>query len=147
MKNLLTVVCCFLFVGGLISGCSSDKLKTWPVEGTVTLDGQPLDDGIIRFQVKEGGRPAYGAIKNGEYKIQTPGGPFEGGTLPGEYQVTLSRLVAPKVAPKIAPDGTVDEPEAKESLHKTYTNPETTPFVATVVKGKNMINFELKSTP
>ncbi|MDR1270368.1 MAG: hypothetical protein LBK82_12670 [Planctomycetaceae bacterium] len=122
-------------------GCNSNKLKTFPVEGIVTIDGQPLEEGMIRFRPKhkENRYSAYGSVKKGNYKLQTTGGDFEAGAIPGEYLVVFSVL-----APPLSND---QDAEATETLPNLYTKVEETPFSATVVKGKNLFNFELKSNP
>ncbi|MDR1963732.1 MAG: hypothetical protein LBQ50_08130 [Planctomycetaceae bacterium] len=116
-------------------------MKTWSVEGTVSMNGQPLEEGMIRFRPKQQGNehPAYGAIKKGYYKLQTSGGDFEAGAVPGDYFVTFSVL---SVSQSDDPDA-----ESVETLPKLYTETDTTPFSVTVVKGKNVFNFELQTNP
>jgi hypothetical protein len=123
------------------TGCGSNKLKTYPVEGIVSIDGQPLEEGMIRFRPKhkENKHSAYGSIKKGNYKLQTTGGDFGAGAIPGEYQVVFSVL-----APPLSND---QDAEATETLPNLYTKVEETPFSVTVVKGKNVFNFELKTKP
>jgi hypothetical protein len=79
-----------LFVLGafLAAGCSSSTGKG-TVEGTVTLDGQPLKSGLIRFVPVDGKSPtADTAITDGQYSAEVP---F------GEKRVEIS---APKVTGK-----------------------------------------------
>ena len=71
------------------SGCSDDGLgKRYPVSGTVTYNGKPLEKGQINFlPTAPDGRSASGDIQAGEYSLttQTPGD----GALPGKYRVTI----------------------------------------------------------
>ncbi|MDR0611658.1 MAG: hypothetical protein LBG58_16240 [Planctomycetaceae bacterium] len=93
-----SILCSILFtIATLNTGCSSNKLKTYPVEGIVSMDGQPLEEGMIRFRPKhkENEHSAYGSIKQGNYKLQTTGGDFEAGAIPGEYLVIFSVLAPP----------------------------------------------------
>lgn len=133
----------------VLFGCGSSKIKTWQVEGTVTLDGKPLPDGMIRFHPLDDVRcrTASGAVKNGQFTLQTPGGNFGGGAIDGEYKVTFSVLTPPKVDQKRINDEDYFAPEATEFLPSTYAKRDETPFSATVVRRKNVFDFELKSTP
>ena len=78
----------------LVFGCGDDTglEKRYPVYGTVTFKGEPLDHGTINFMpVKvDVGRAASAAITNGKYSLTTAS---EGdGALPGAYNVTVSSL-------------------------------------------------------
>ena len=69
-------------------GCSSDSGKG-TVSGTVTLDGQPLQSGLIRFVPVDGQTPtAEATITDGEFSVEVP---------VGEKRVSIS---APKVVGK-----------------------------------------------
>lgn len=60
---VLGVVCLFAGCGGY-GGVA-------PVSGTVTLDGQPLPDALVRFQPLEGGRPSTATTNaQGEYTLR-----------------------------------------------------------------------------
>lgn len=61
---------------GLVAGCGgpAGPART-PVTGTVTLDGQPLKQGEIRFDPVDGKGPSDGApIKDGAFTIQATAG-------------------------------------------------------------------------
>ncbi|MHC5541947.1 hypothetical protein ACYOEI_27320 [Singulisphaera rosea] len=71
-------------------GCGGDEgIGTrYPVRGTVTYKGAPLEKGTINFQaLTPEGRGASGDIQGGEYSLttQTPGD----GALPGKYRVSI----------------------------------------------------------
>jgi hypothetical protein len=69
-------------------GCSSDSSKG-AVSGTVTLDGQPLQSGLIRFVPVDGQTPTADAIiTDGEFSVEVP---------VGEKRVSIS---APKIVGK-----------------------------------------------
>ncbi len=53
-----------LIASVLLAGCGSDGPALGTVEGTVTYDGQPLEQGTIVFHPAKG-RPAHGKIENG----------------------------------------------------------------------------------
>jgi hypothetical protein len=63
---------------GVISlqGCSrSDGLATYPVTGSVTLGGKPIEKGSIVFDPADGqGTAAMGGIENGQFTAEVPAG-------------------------------------------------------------------------
>ena len=74
----------------VIASCGSHEEafgKRYPVSGTVTYNGQPLEKGAISF-VPDKGAGATGAIEKGSYTLSSGG---EGdGALPGKYKVTIT---------------------------------------------------------
>lgn len=76
-KALLALAC---FVG-----CGSEKL---PITGTVTVDGAPVDRGLISFQSAGGSGPTSGTqIEEGRFSLAA-----DHGLLPGEYKVSVQAL-------------------------------------------------------
>jgi hypothetical protein len=82
----------FLLLGlaPLLAGCSGG---TASVEGNVTLDGAPLEDGVIRFEPADGKGPtAEAVITNGRYTIElSPGAKrvmIEGWRVVGQAPIT-----------------------------------------------------------
>ena len=58
-----TVAYCALAVT-LISGCGPSGPKTYPVSGSVTLDGEPVPEGYISFAAQSSGEtPVAGKIE------------------------------------------------------------------------------------
>lgn len=56
-----------------LAGCSG--LKTFPVSGTVTFNGQPVPQGTINFLDPDGlVAPVSGSIVNGEYRVRVGAG-------------------------------------------------------------------------
>lgn len=91
MRRWSLVGCCLLAVCLFAPGCgdSTGLAKRYAVSGTVTYNGQPLEDGNIEFQPTnyDTQRAATGLIKNGSYYLTTA---IDGdGALPGEYLVTV----------------------------------------------------------
>jgi hypothetical protein len=77
-----------VFAAGLAAGCSgSDDLPREVVSGTVTLDGQPLDDGVIQFTPAGGSGQVSGGtqIQGGKYSISR-----DQGLVPGSYNVAIN---------------------------------------------------------
>jgi hypothetical protein len=72
-----------ILFSGLILGCGSGAADGPPradVRGTVTLDGQPLPEGLIRFVPLEGtpGPKTSVAILNGQFSADASTGPAVG---------------------------------------------------------------------
>ncbi len=73
------------FAAALLSGCGGSGRTA--VEGTVTLDGKPLQKGRIRFCPRPGtASPSAGAkISEGHFSLAS-----EEGLLPGEFHVEIT---------------------------------------------------------
>jgi hypothetical protein len=126
-------------VAMIFSACGQSGPEKARVSGKVTYNGKPVPKGTITFvPVAQGGRNAVGTLEtDGSYRLQTEQ-PGDGAIL-GEYKVTiyahdeqvLDYIPAKPVAPKIlAPT--------------KYENPNTTDLKATVQRGSNTKDFELK---
>ena len=71
----------------MISGCGSgDGLPREPVQGTVTLAGEPLESGMISFDPGSADLPttAGAVIADGRYEV-----PRQEGLVPGTYRVMI----------------------------------------------------------
>lgn len=119
---------------GAQAGCSADT-KRGTVSGTVTLDGQPLKSGTIRFVPADGQTAtADGAITDGKYSATVP---------PGEKRVSVS---APKVIGKKRVYDTPDSPQVdivEELLPARYNLQSKLTF--TVTAGQQSHDVELTS--
>jgi hypothetical protein len=117
----------------LAAGCSSDGLCT--VTGSVTVDGQPAQDGSIAFFPVDGKSQTTGAvIKAGRYAARVP---------PGLARVQIR---VPKVVGKVKLYNTPDSPlqdKMEETLPEKYNNK--TELRLEVKPGKNEKNWELKT--
>jgi hypothetical protein len=102
------------------------------VQGTVTLDGMPLSEGMVMFlPLKEQeGRPASGLIESGGlFTLSTV---MTGdGVVPGSYKVVVTQPGAGATA--------------KQRIPMLYTDLEKTPLQCTVEKEGQQISLELKS--
>src|SRR5262245_61161133 len=63
----------FFVVGLQGCGSSESEIERFPVTGTVTLDGAPLENGTIRLLDLNGGGDG-GEIKNGNFSMQATAG-------------------------------------------------------------------------
>ncbi len=146
-----------------ISGCSGSapeiegREKTFPVTGTVTLDGNPLAGATVTFHgpmVGKGGKPGLSAVgttdADGKFRLTT----YEAndGAAAETYQVSITKVEA--VETSASPEGEYVPPEAKARpaapkslVPEKYTSPEKSGLSATVTDGKdNEFTFEL-ATP
>ena len=78
------LLCCAALLAAL-AGCSSNDGRLG-VSGKVTLESQPLKDGVITFVPLDGQDTRSGApVVNGEYTV-----PPENGLKPGKYLVQIT---------------------------------------------------------
>jgi hypothetical protein len=137
----------FVFV---VAGCGGQSTNV--TEFTVTLDGQPLEGANIGLIPKSSdGAAAFGTTdSSGKCQTQTLSGRANGGTVAGEYVVTVSKLQEKPTGQNVTniDTGAVSpETENVESLPLIYVNETTTPFAFEVKTGKNSFSLELKSNP
>lgn len=92
------------------SGCDNSVTMV-NVSGSVTLDSDPLPDGLITIFPIKGGKPNSGQITDGKYELDVE---------PGTYKVEISRLVSTG-APVTDPDYGI-ESEQRESIPSRYNS-------------------------
>ena len=145
-----------LLLFSLVLGCGGRK---WPptnkTTGTVTLDGQPVEEATVSFFPKGGFKPANGKTDSaGRYEMTTFNA--NDGAMTGSFGVSIAKY--PEVKIETTLEGTpwtedmesdeppeVDKP-IENSLPEKYADAETSGFTATVVEGDgNVFNFELTS--
>ncbi len=126
--------CMVMYTG---SGCGDGGPDIATVEGTVTMDGKPLEGATVVF-VPPGGRPAGGPTDaKGKYVLNFSGG--RKGAIPGENRVQITT----KSDPHTAADGK-PVPGKPETIPTEYNTRSTLKF--DVKQGeKNIANFDLKS--
>jgi len=132
---------CLVFSFVLIAGCGSREYtgeRRFPLSGKVSVDGQPMEFGVISFLPEgEGGRVSGGPIKNGTYAVDEARG-----ATAGKYRVEIRWN---KPTGRRVKDAYGEEimDEYKEGLpDKYHTKSELT---AEVSSKQTMFDFELKS--
>jgi len=143
-----------------LSSCGGDEevfAKRYPVTGTVTYNGQPLERGTISF-IRDKDVGSIGTIENGTYSMSTGGD--KDGALPGKYKVTIisKEDVTAKAKAEFAKDSKQADSEitrvpaqfmaratanAKSLIPLGYGDPRTTTLTAEVKEISNEINFTL----
>ena len=165
-----TVPALFFLMSLLFTGCHSG-LRTEYVEGTVTLDGKPVEGALVTFIPASGGtaRVAAGTTDvRGRYTLTTAEGGRPGrGTTEGDYQVTIAKRTpdTSKEKHEAAETGKSEQPPSREEMAaaerarraaglpppflyltpRKYNNPQTSGLTATVVRGKNRLHFVMVS--
>jgi hypothetical protein len=121
-----------------ISGCGGEVgIIKHPLNGNVSLDGNPLERGTIFFDPLPGikGDPATGAILNGAYKVELS---------VGEYLVKIngSKKTGNKMQKAMAPKGEMidEEVEAVGAAYNSKSN-----LKQSVVVGDNKGDFAVNS--
>ncbi|PQO31401.1 hypothetical protein C5Y96_13765 [Blastopirellula marina] len=145
---MLSITICL----GILLGCSGSGML--PVEGTVTLDGKPLDGAAISFVPAEGGRPCSGQTDaQGHFTLASY--VAGDGVPPGEYKVTVVKLDARRKA-EAAPveegtDGGEEqvmgniEQAVKFLTPMKYSSPATTDLKVEVTANMEPVQIDLKS--
>jgi hypothetical protein len=123
----------------IAGGCSSSyQLDTAKVHGTVTLDGQPLDAGLVFFR-PEKGRMAVGKIQpNGSYVMFTYVRDGDDGAIVGRHKVS--------VVPPLASAESEIVPVMKSPIPNRYQSEGTSQLEFNVEAGKdNIFDIALSS--
>lgn len=130
------IILLFTFFGFCIAlGCAEPKLKGLvPASGTVTFNGEPLDEAAVCFTPKEfktGDRLGTGKTDvQGRFELRTIG---ELGILPGEYVVVV---IKNEIIPgrQASPPGRPAPTEVKPLIPKRYGSPKTSDLNVVVDK-------------
>jgi hypothetical protein len=132
-----------------MAGCGSGVRPiagSVPGSGTVTFNGQPLEQGMVRFAPESGGKaqPATGQIQNGKFTMVTTAS--SPGVVVGKYKVSIISN-KPFTPPPLKP-GTPPDPKAKlepESLiPKKYNDIKTSGLEADVTAAVTSLEFALQ---
>jgi len=145
MKSLLPLIAVLV----CLAGCQrSDHVRTAPVTGVVTLDGQPVEEGTGMFE-RTGARPAAGQIRKGQIVEVTTYRPNDGAPV-GEHRVAVFVTMAAKSAVSNTPGGIQKfDPNymgGGSLIPARYNDPATSQLTATInASGPNEVKFELLS--
>lgn len=127
----LTIFSCLSFALLLATGCSGGSTGT--VEGTVSVNGAPVNGLEVEFTRVEGGGPAMAyTVNGGKYNLIVGRGNDQ---IPiGEYKVAIRVF---------SEDPTLEIPKFK--LGPNYTKTEETELRGTVKSGTNTLDFDLNT--
>ncbi len=138
---------------GCVAGCgggrgAADGPKTYPVTGTVTQGGKPVEGATILFVSVDGKKSATGKTdSSGRYTLTTV--KSGDGAVAGQYKVAITKfdtggggavdMSDPNYAP---PDPSKPAPVAKNLLPEKYASPDKSGLTATVKESSdNKIDF------
>lgn len=126
-----------LAITSLMVGCNRGP-EIASVEGTITMDGEPLVDATVIFTPVGGGRPAAARTdEQGHYVLNFSGG--RKGAQPGDYIVRVTTAQDPYEDEEGNP-----VPARRETIPMEYNQESTLKFTVEAKK-KNIANFDLKS--
>jgi hypothetical protein len=136
---------------GNVSGCSSDDgIGTrYPVNGKVTLKGEPVAKGTVTFTPTDqgGGRTATGDLQSdGSYTLTTA--TPRDGALPGKYRIAISAVEIDRSVTKNKTGGMyrVDllaKAPRKVLVPLKYGDPNASGLTAEVKPQTNRLDFDL----
>ncbi len=70
MHRIHSWIVCGLVPLVLLAGCSQSGHELAPVNGRITLDGQPVVSAMVMFQPESKGSPSYGSTdQDGRYQL------------------------------------------------------------------------------
>lgn len=119
-------------------GCGGGGVERSAVSGSVTLDGNPIEEGMILFSPLGEGPSAGGDIKNGQYLIEADRGPS-----PGSYRVEIRAYRGTGRTTHDAARGTTEEIKVPIIPARYHSNSELK--VEITPEATNQHDFELKS--
>jgi hypothetical protein len=142
------------------AGCnSSNRPPTYPVSGTVIMNGKPLEGAAVVFVPAEGvaGPQAATGITDAEGKYKLGTFTADDGAIAGEYRIKVSKFDGKKPSKeeqekyisyeeeqKMQFGDEKPTPPAKNILPPKYANEATSGFTHTVTKGKNSVDLKLE---
>lgn len=138
-----------LLAVAIMGGCGKkNPLGRRAISGTITLNGEPLDDGSIQFSPHQRSSVASGGIiKNGRYRL-----PANKGLPPGVYLVRVfspvevaqptQEVTVPGPASSPA-NGPMQPPPGEERIPPEY-NLESTQTIEVSSDGDNVFNFDIQ---
>lgn len=141
-----------LVIIATLFGCSSNEHpELRPVSGTVTYNGEPLDDAIVAFYNENSSRLASGHTDS-EGRFFLTSYEQNDGAIPGDHtvMVTKAEMIDEEETPALSTDEALDaEPQEKSAVRllvpEKYTLVETTPLVISVSEdGPNEVTIKLE---
>lgn len=156
----------FAFAVVAMTGCGSGDPAVNFVQGTVTIDGKPLENATVIFSPVEGsgGRPATGKTDaSGVYTLTDMQATVTGaGAAAGQYRVAITKVIEGALddgpgedaegADDAAEEAGASSPTApllmKSEIPESYGQADSSGLTATVESGRNEnVDFELSSDP
>jgi hypothetical protein len=140
--NKMAVPFYWLCVCAALGGCGGKEYegdRRFPLSGKVTVDGQPMQMGVISFLPQaDGGRVSGGPIKDGTYSV-----PEAKGATAGKYRVEIhwNKLTGKKIPNPFDKTELIDE--MMEGLPAKYH--QDSELTADVSSTQTTFDFDLKT--
>jgi hypothetical protein len=127
-----------------VLGCGGNgRLPTAPVSGTVTFESAPVPTGSLLFVPEGGGPSAQGNIDaEGRYTLGTY--TTNDGAILGRFKVMITAFTQPTGGTGLPEDAIKGDAAPISLISEVYGDLENSGLTATVVKGKNVVNFDLE---
>lgn len=144
---VVIVALCFI-----MTGCGSKQPGIVHIGGAITLDGEPVTDGEVRFYPEEGRTWAGDVSPDGKYKLNNY--KKSGQIKPGNYIVTINRSAERNAKPTYSSyedemrgnTNNSSKPKATPwKIPRRYSKPETSDLSVEVVPGSSSIDLKLTS--
>ena len=125
-----------LFVVMAVAGCGPDGPRTYPIKGTVTFDGQPVEDGqIVLIPSEKGLTPDAGPIKDGKFSFVAREGRKQ-------VRIEATRAIPGKTVP-LAPPMTGTKPVLEMYIPEIYNAKSKLKVTVTDTESDNQFEFAL----
>lgn len=135
-NNLIMLLLCSAVL--CLTGCGkSDTFERTQVEGMVTLNGEPVNQGVITFIPTGKGASAGANLESGKFVI-----PAETGPSPGEYRVEIDSSV-PTGKQILDTDGETMVDEFENGIPPRFNRQ--TELKVTLKTGNNQHLFDLET--
>jgi hypothetical protein len=155
MKMTRPISLIILVFLGFFTGCSPTKVPVFSVTGTVTYQGEPVENALVSFVPESSELRGASAMteSNGQFIVVTQGAK-ENGAMSGNYKILVIKLVEiddagneiiRKPVVEYNPNNEQVEIQYKQKnlLPEKYAKRETTDLTVTVGKQKNHFKLEL----
>jgi hypothetical protein len=135
MRRVTALVLAVACLGVCLPGCSWSKLK--PVEGRVTWEGQPLEEGTITFRPADGKGPSAEApIVKGQYSVNVK---------PGDKKIAIQgyKVEGQRRASELDPNSPM-VPNKRQLIPPRYSDRDKTELTRKIEAGASKLDFDLK---
>ena len=117
-------------------GCGSNQPLA-RVSGTVTFEGQPLEQGVLVFSNERQGVYITVDIEDGQYEVVTSQGK---GLPPGHYLVAIT---PPRIDHPVGPILERPKPSAHDDIPPRYRDERTSGLAVQLNEGENVASFSM----
>lgn len=141
MIRIPVSVICLVVLPACMIGCGRTDPNRGAIEGAVTLDGKPLENGSIQFEPMEGTTRVVvgGPIERGQYRLSGKNGPTVG---LNRVAIRAARKTGKTIPKPMAPPGETVEEWVESVAHKFNTD---STLTFDVKPGDNTADFAVES--